>query len=96
VRSYLGWYRQMTLVLLASAFLFSICVQQQAPASASEEPTAASLLIALTSSEVRHLLAHLFFPAPTAAPLISQWSLFRRAHQYWAGYYHRRRRAKVG
>ena len=96
VRSYLGWYRHITLVLLASAFLLSICVQQQAPPSASEEPTAASLLIALTPSEVRHLLAHLLFPAPTAAPLISQWSIFRRTHQYWAGYSHRRRRAKAG
>ena len=96
VRSYPGWYRHITLVLLASAFLLSICVQQQAPPSASEESTAASLLIALTPSEVRHLLAHLIWPAPTAAPLICQWSIFRRAHQYWAGYYHRRRRAKAG
>jgi len=95
VRSYQGWYRHITLVLLASAFLLSICVQQ-ALASLSERPTPASGLIALTPSEVRHLLAHLFFPAPTAAPLIAGWSLFRRAHQYWAGYYHRRRRAKAG
>jgi SRSO17 transposase len=99
VRSYLGWYRHLTLVLLAYAFLVSICVQEREASEASgEDLTARSSfsLIALTPSEVRHLLAHLFFPAPTCAPLICQWSLFRRTHQYWAGYYHRRRRQKAG
>jgi SRSO17 transposase len=98
VRSYLGWYRHITLVLLASAFLLSICVQQRVAHHApAEDPTAQSSppLIALTSSEVRHLLAHLFWPAPTSAPFLAHWSSFRRTHQYWAGYYHRRRRAKA-
>jgi SRSO17 transposase len=99
VRSYLGWYRHITLVLLAYAFLVSVCAQAQgslpAPAPSSvalPQPT----LIALTPSEVRHLLAHLIWPAPTSAPLVCQWSRFRRTHQYWAGYYHRRRREKAG
>jgi hypothetical protein len=99
VRSYLGWYRHMTLVMLAYAFLVSICVQaiSPLPTPADAPPAKPSTpLIDLTPSEVRHLLAHLFFPAPTAAPLIRQWSIFRRTHQYWAGYYHRRRRAKAG
>ena len=48
------------------------------------------------SSEHLHLLAHLIFPAPPSAPLVCQWSIFRRTHQYWAGYYHRRRRHKAG
>jgi SRSO17 transposase len=99
VRSYLGWYRHMTLVMLAYAFLVSICVQaiSPLPTPADAPPAKPSTpLIDLTPSEVRHLLAHLFFPAPTAAPLICQWSIFRRTHQYWAGYYHRRRRAKAG
>jgi SRSO17 transposase len=98
VRSYLGWYRHITLVLLASAFLVGVCVQenQQLPAN---EPAEGVLpqepLIALTPSEVRHLLACLIWPAPRSAPLICQWSRFRRTHQYWAGYYHRRRRQKA-
>jgi SRSO17 transposase len=99
VRSYVGWYRHLTLVLLAYAFLVSVTVQaQQTSEAPGEDPAArpSPPLIALTPSEVRHLLAHLFFPAPTAAPLICQWSLYRRTHQYWAGYYHRRRRAKAG
>jgi len=95
VRSYVGWYRHLTLVLLASAFLVSVCLQAPSPLPASAEDPPPPL-IALTSSEVRHLLAHLFFPAPTCAPLICQWSWWRRTHPYWAGYYHRRRRAKAG
>jgi len=98
VRSYLGWYRHVTLVLLAYAFLVGVCVQenQQPPAP---EPEALALpaqpLIPLSPSEVRHLLACLIWPAPRSAPLICQWSTFRRSHQYWAGYYHRRRREKA-
>ncbi len=99
VRSYRGWYRHLTLVLLAYAFLVSLCLQAPRPLPA---PAASSVarpepaLIALTPSEVRHLLAHLIWPAPTSAPLICHWSWWRRTHQYWAGYYHRRRRQKAG
>jgi SRSO17 transposase len=89
VRSYLGWYRHLTLVMLAYAFLVSLCVP--APRPLPTQP-----LIALTPSEVRHLLARLIWPAPTSAPLLCLWSSFRRTHQYWAGYYHRRRREKAG
>ncbi|MDQ2905091.1 MAG: IS701 family transposase [Chloroflexota bacterium] len=97
VRSFQGWYRHITLVLLASAFLVSITVQASLMASAcSAESPACAPLIPFTPSEVQHLLAHLFFPAPTSAPLICQWSWWRRTHQYWAGYYHRRRREKIG
>jgi hypothetical protein len=81
VRSYRGWYRHITLVLLASAFLVGICMQARATADApAEDPTAKPNLplIALTPSEVRHLLAHLFFPASTSVPLICQWSLAPR------------------
>ncbi len=86
----------LTLVLLAYAFLVGITVQDSHPPSARAPSSASSLLIALTPSEVRHLFAHLFFPAPTSAPLVWHWSWWRRAHQYRAGYYHRRRRQKMG
>jgi len=94
VRSYGGWYRHITLVLLASAFLVTLCVQENCPppVSVAFSPHAR---VALTPSEVRHLLARLIFPAPTSAPFVWQWSRFRRTHQYWAGYYHRRRRTKA-
>lgn len=94
VRSYQGWYRHITLVLLAYAFLLSCCLLATPP---TQDPQASPspALIALTVSEVRHLLAHLLLPAPTSVSLILHWSLFRRTHQYWAGYYHRRRRQKA-
>ncbi len=78
----------LTLVLLAYAFLVSICVQ-------ATRPLPAQALIALTPSEVRHLLARLLWAAPTSALLICQWSWWRRTPHYWAGYYHRRRRQKA-
>jgi SRSO17 transposase len=95
VRSYLGWYRHITLVLLAYAFLVGLCIQDSRQPNSPAEPIASPPLIPLTTSEVRHLLARLIWPAPTAVPLICQWSWWRRTHQYWAGYYHRRRRAKA-
>jgi len=96
VRSYIGWHRHLTLVMLASAFLLGLSIQDSHHPCQSEEASCSSPLIPLTTSEVRHLLARLIWPAPSQAPLICQWSWWRRAHQYWAGYYHRRRRLKAG
>jgi SRSO17 transposase len=100
VRSYVGWYRHSTLVLLAAAFLVGICVQDgrqsvRAPQQDEVILPLAPALIALTPSEVQHLLARLSWPLPTSVPLVCAWSRFRRIHQYWAGYYHRRRRQKA-
>lgn len=96
-RSYQGCYRHLTLVLLACAFLRSLCLPSSELSSAPDDAASPMPpLIALTPSEARRLLAHLFFPAPTSAPFLLHWSFFRRTQQYWAGYYHRRRRAKVG
>lgn len=96
VRSYVGWYRHITLVMLASAFLLGLCVQDTRHHPQQGEPPCSPPLIPLTPSEARHLLARLLWPAPSHAPLICRWSSFRREHQYWAGYYHRRRRLKAG
>ena len=90
----------LTLVLLAYAFLVGICVQdrsQSVPALQSVEvgSPGAPALCALTPSEVQHLLARLIWPLPASVPLVCAWSRFRRSHQYWAGYYHRRRRTKA-
>ncbi len=95
VRSYLGWYRHCTLVLLASAFLVGICVQDRSQQAPPEESIPSSPLCALTPSEAQHLLARLIWPLPASVPLVCAWSRWRRSHQYWAGYYHRRRRTKA-
>jgi SRSO17 transposase len=99
VRSYLGWYRHITLVLLAYAYLVGICIQDQShrlPPGEPEPQTKTIPLIPLTTSEVHHLLARLIWPAPSYAPFIRRWSTFRRAHQYWASYYHCKHRLKAG
>lgn len=96
VRSYLGWYRHITLVLLAYAFLIGLCVQDHSQQALHQDPAASPPLIPLTTHEAHHLLAHLFWPAPTSAPLLCHWSYWRRSHQYWASYYHRRHRQQAG
>ncbi len=74
VRSWIGWYRHITLVLLAHAFLTGVCAQLEAlsvaesatPILASEEHEPSVVLpalLALTVPEVRHLLGHLIWPA---------------------------------
>ena len=98
VRSYLGWYRHLTLVLLAYAFLLDITVQNHLTTSArSAEPAAGAPLIPLSTSEARH---EAFPPDLSGAHLratdLSVVDRIARIHQYWAGYYHRRRRAKAG
>jgi SRSO17 transposase len=93
VRSYVGCYRHLTLVLPAYAFLVGLCVQARAQA---QPPTPTPMaLIALSPSEVHHLLARLCWPPPSSAFLICHWSAWRRGHQYRASYFHRRRRAQA-
>ena len=96
VRSYVGWYRHITLVLLAYVFLVGLCVQDHSHPASQADLAASTPLISLTTREARHLLAHLFWPPPTSAPLVCHWSIFRRTHQYWASYYHRRRPQQAG
>jgi hypothetical protein len=45
VRSYVGWYRHITLVLLAAAFLLSICLQDSRLQGPPEEPASSPPLI---------------------------------------------------
>lgn len=103
VRSWVGWYRHITLVMLALAFLTGICAKLQAPpladaasadpACEEREPAAVEpSLLGLTVPEVRHLLAHLIWPALSTVSLVLAWSNWRRCHRSWASYYHRQRR----
>jgi SRSO17 transposase len=103
VCSWVGWYRHVTLVMLALAFLMGICARLQAPSltgatgappACEEHELAASVpsLLGLTVPEVRHLLAHLIWPALTTVSLVLAWSSWRRCHRSIASYYHRQRR----
>jgi SRSO17 transposase len=106
VRSWIGWYRHVTLVMLAHAFLTGICAQLEAPSlacsatsiqEASEHESSAVLppLLSLTVPEVRRLLGHLIWPAVTSVTLVLAWSWWRRWHRSWASYYHRQRRLQA-
>jgi hypothetical protein len=98
VRSFIGWYRHSTLVLLALAYLTGICTTERDspdPATTARFASTAAVL-ALTVPEVRHLLARLIWPASSSAPLMLAWSWWRRCHQGRASYFHTKRRLKAG
>ena len=102
LRSFVGWYRYITLVMLALAFLVSIAAAAQTPLQElafSGEPSADQLsadLWPLSVPEARHLLARLLFPAPSSVRCVIEWSAWRRWHQRLASFFHTRRRMKAG
>ena len=98
VRSFVGWYRHITLVLVALAYLAGICATERScpvPPTAFR-PASTAAVLALTVPEVRHLLARLIWPASSSAPRVLAWSWWRRSHQSRASYYHTKRRLKAG
>jgi SRSO17 transposase len=98
VRSFVGWYRHITLVLLALAYLAGICATERDATVAPTPSRSASTaeVLALTVPEVRHLLARLIWPASSSARRVLAWSWWRRCHQRRASYYHTKRRLKAG
>ncbi len=98
VRSYVGWYRHATLVMLAQAFLTAICVQPLScvvpPVDRDASPTIP--LLPLTTPEVRHVLGSLIWPPPSSAGLVLAWSWWRRCHRSRACYFHTKRRLEAG
>jgi len=98
VRSFLGWYRHVTLVMLAMAYLAGMCVEEQAHVCSVVTPPPESgtlLVLPLTIPEVRHLLGHLIWPTPRNLPRALAWSRWRRCHQSRASYFHTKRRLKA-
>jgi SRSO17 transposase len=101
VRSWIGWYRHITLVMLAHAFLTGICAQTIPLASPVLVPEAwatrdARPLLPLTVPEVRHLLGCLIWPPPSSVKLVVAWSWWRRWHRSCASYFHTKRRLEAG
>ena len=97
-RSFIGWYRHITLVLVALAYLAGICATERCstvPPTTSRSASPSPVL-ALTVPEVRHLLARLIWPASSSARRVLAWSWWRRSHQRLASYYHTKRRLKAG
>lgn len=99
VRGLPGWYRHITLVLLALAFLTGMCASERdssAPAAAPAALPPGPVVRRLSVPEVRHLLARLLWPASCSAPRVLAWSWWRRCHQGRASYYHTKRRRQAG
>jgi hypothetical protein len=98
VRSFVGWYRHITLVLVALAYLAGMCVTAAgcpSPAASSQLSSPSPVLV-LSIPEVRHLLARLIWPPSSSASLVLAWSWWRRCHQRRASYYHTKRRLNTG
>jgi SRSO17 transposase len=98
VRSFIGWYRHITLVLVALAYLAGICATERFSTvhpTTSESATRPPAL-PLTIPEVRHLLARLIWPSSSSTRWVLAWSWWRRCHQSTASYYHIKRRLKAG
>ncbi len=96
VRCFIGWYRHITRVLLALAFLTGICATERCSTFAPSPLPARPAVLPLTVPEVRHLLARLIWPASSSACRVLAWSWWRRCHQGSASYYHTKRRRKAG
>jgi SRSO17 transposase len=101
VRSLIGWYRHITLVMLAHAFLAGICAHAQNSTStplSQAFPDATPPLktsLPLTIPEVRHLLGLLIWPPPRNMKQALAWSWWRRCHRSVARYSHTKRRLKA-
>jgi len=105
VRSFVAWYRHITLVMLAHAFLTAICAQALPLACLPLAPEAPATRDAawdarpplpLTVPEVRHLLGHLIWPPPSGVKLVLAWSWWRRWHRSCASSFHTKRRLEAG
>src|SRR5207253_11088083 len=89
VRSFVGWYRHITLVMLAVAFLVSLCVHEHhhtgvSSADGQMPPPAGAVthdLVPLSVPEGHHLLAALLFPLPSSVTRVVAWSRWRRPHE---------------
>jgi SRSO17 transposase len=99
VRSFLGWYRHITLVLVAACYLAGICATTTTGSTALAATcgsASTSAVGTLTSPEVCHLLARLIWPNSLSASRVLAWSWWRRCHQSRASYFHTKRRLKAG
>jgi SRSO17 transposase len=92
VRSFAGWFRHMTLVLLVLALLTVVCAREQLSCVASESNQTPPFPIALTVPEVRRLLGRLLFPLSRSVRDVLAWSWWRRCQQAKASASHAKRR----
>ena len=92
VRSFVGWFRHMTLVLLVLAMLTVICAKARLSSAAKEPNQTPPFPVPLTVPEVRRLLGRLLFPLSRSATAVLAWSWWRRCQQARASVSHAKRR----
>jgi SRSO17 transposase len=92
VRSFRGWFRHITLVMIVLAVLTVICAKERLASAAKESTQTSPFPISLTVPEVRRLLGRLLFPLSRSAPAVLAWSWWRRCQQGNASASHAKRR----
>jgi hypothetical protein len=95
VRRWPGWYRHVTLALLAHAFLVvtrALATSGQPGKGGRRSLNVGPGLLPLTVPEVRRLLTYLVWPPPTDPGFRLSWSRWRRRHQARARRAHYQRR----
>ena len=98
VRKWDGWYRHITLAMLAHACLAVVRRQALEPRRSGRKGGCPSLdekLIPLTVPEVRRLLYRLIWRHQPTDESVLRWSRWRRRHQATARRCHYRRRLKL-
>jgi SRSO17 transposase len=81
VRSWQGWYRHITLAMLALAFLVAMRTKLNASPPPSDDDAPSRPLVDFSGCEIRHLISRLLVMAGAALNAIFDWSFWRRMHQ---------------
>jgi SRSO17 transposase len=81
VRSWHGWYRHITLAMLALAFLVAMRVKLNASPPQTGNGAPPRSLVDFSVCEIRHLISRLLLVAGLALDSIFAWSFWRRMHQ---------------
>jgi len=81
VRSWHGWYRHITLAMLALAFLVAMRVKLNASPPPTGNDAPSRPIVDLSVCEIRHLISRLLLTVGLAFEPIFAWSLWRRMHQ---------------
>jgi SRSO17 transposase len=81
VRSWQGWYRHITLAMLALAFLVAMRVKLNASPPQNGMDAPSRPMVDLSVCEIRHLISRLLLAVGLALEPIFAWSFWRRMHQ---------------
>ncbi len=91
VRSWHGWYRHITLTMLALAFLVAMQVTLNAVPPQTRTKAPSRPVVDFSVCEIRHLISRLLLMLGIALEQVFAWSFWRRMHQavakacHWQG-----------